>query len=90
MRHISFKVSDKYASSEITAGLEAGRVYSIVGLICIKSESGSKGVPHCLAVVHNPYIDEDPRNNGEMWGKSFLKNTFKNSRFIDLIIKGFG
>ena len=47
-------------------------------------------MPHCLAVVHNPYIDEDPRNNGEMWGKQFLKNTKRNSRFIDLIIKNFG
>ena len=73
-------------ANPMTLGLEGGRIYSIVSFICIKSESGTKGIPHSLAVVYNPYIKEDPRKSGEMWGKPFLQNTRKNKRFIDLII----
>ena len=61
-------------------------MYAIIGLIQIKNESGTKGIPHCLAIVHNPYITEDPRKSGEMWGKQFLLNTKRNKRFIDLIV----
>jgi hypothetical protein len=77
--------------SALLKGLEPLRVYSIVGFICIKSESGKTGIPHQLAIVNNPYLEAgDERTGGEMWSKAFLKNTNKNQRFIDLIVQSFG
>lgn len=69
----------KKAPSTLLLGLEPLRTYAIIGFICIKSESGKTGIPHQLAIIHNPYLqDGDMRRNGEMWSKSYLLNTKKN------------
>jgi hypothetical protein len=35
-------------------------------------------------------LNEDPRKNGEIWSKSFLQDTKKNQKNIDLIKRGLG
>lgn len=77
MRHVYFQMTQKLPP----VGFEQGRVYAIVGLI---------KATDLLTVVYNPYIDEDPRKNGEMWSKSFLQNVKKNKKHIDLIVDNFG
>jgi hypothetical protein len=78
MRHLYFKMPKVQADSPLIKGLETDRVYVIVGTIQIKNDSAEKALPHCLAIVYNPYISEDPRKNGELWSKSFLSDKKKN------------
>jgi hypothetical protein len=38
-----------------------------------------------ICVVYNPFLIEDPRKSGEIWGKVFLNNTKKNKKYLDAI-----
>lgn len=74
-------------ANPLLSGLETGRIYALIGLVQIKVDGK---VAHNLAVVHNPYIIQDPRKGGEMWGKAYLNNTKKNKKYIDIITMTYG
>lgn len=63
-------------------GLESGRIYAIIAMLQLKMDAKTT---HNIGVMYNPYIQEDPRKNGEIWSKGFLTNTKKNKKYIDLI-----
>lgn len=97
MRHLYFvmppanpkRLREDPTLKPFIAGLQANRVYAMIGMIQIKVLEKIEKV-HNLVVIHNPYIKEDPRKAGEMWGKVYLNNVKKNKKIIDLIIKGYG
>eukprot|EP00347_Sterkiella_histriomuscorum_P010784 403374933 len=84
MRHIYFKmpISKKRVQNPLIQGLEGGRVYSIIAFIHLKIDAK---ISHNLIVIYNPYTKEDSRKNGELWSKSYLQNTKKNQKMIDLL-----
>ena len=97
MRHLYFvmpplnpkRLNENPTLKPLIAGLQPDRVYAMIGMIQVKVVDKIERV-HNLIVVNNPYIKDDPRSSGEMWGKVYLNNVKKNKKVIDLIIKGYG
>lgn len=87
MRHLYFIMPHKKKANPLSAGLEGGRVYAMIGMIQLKPDPKTT---HNLVVIYNPYLNEDPRKAGEMWGKVYLANVKKNKKLIDLIVQGYG
>ena len=91
MRHAYFQLPPAAKTANkmtALAGMEPGRLYAIVGLISIDQPSGK--AQHCLTVVHNPFIAGDTRRIGDIWSKSFFKDTKRNQIMIDQIIERYG